>query len=60
MFRNFSKMTVSNSRRLILVPRNETDVPVAGLIFDMDGTLCKPQVSLYLDIFTSFHTNKYY
>lgn len=59
MLRNFSKMAASKSKRLILVPKNDSDVPVAGLIFDMDGTLCKPQVSGYLDIYINFflHTN---
>lgn len=29
--------------RLILKPKNVTDLPILGVIFDMDGTLCKPQ-----------------
>lgn len=31
--------------RLILNPKNAGDIAIKGIIFDMDGTLCLPQVS---------------
>lgn len=39
-------MTVSATRRLILNPQTSKDVKILGIVFDMDGTLCKPQVCL--------------
>lgn len=30
--------------KLILNSVSKSDIPIRGIIFDMDGTLCKPQV----------------
>jgi len=35
--------------RLILNPKKPGDRAIKGVIFDMDGTLCKPQVSFFFN-----------
>lgn len=35
---------MNSTRRLILSPKSSNEVKILGIIFDMDGTLCKPQV----------------
>lgn len=37
---------LSSARRLILSPKTAAETPIVGIIFDMDGTLCKPQVHI--------------
>ncbi|KAK9237902.1 HAD-like domain-containing protein [Lipomyces kononenkoae] len=36
--------------RLVLIPKSPDDVPVKGLIFDMDGTLCMPQTWMFAEM----------
>lgn len=38
---------LNSMTRLILNPQNPSDRAIQGIIFDMDGTLCKPQVSAF-------------
>lgn len=41
-------------QRLILNPTEKGDIPIKGVIFDMDGTLCLPQTWM----FGMIHTDK--
>lgn len=38
------RMTVPKLQRMVLKPTKPDDIQVKGLVFDMDGTLSKPQV----------------
>ncbi|VVT44996.1 uncharacterized protein SAPINGB_P000603 [Magnusiomyces paraingens] len=36
-----------STRRLVLAPKAVAETPIVGIIFDMDGTLCKPQTWMF-------------
>jgi hypothetical protein len=50
-FMSTRRQLTDNMARLILNPKKPGDRAIKGIIFDMDGTLCKPQVSFFFFFF---------
>lgn len=47
MLRSYSIRSSRMCQRLILNPTEKGDIPIKGVIFDMDGTLCLPQTWMF-------------
>ncbi|ODV83737.1 hypothetical protein CANARDRAFT_9301 [[Candida] arabinofermentans NRRL YB-2248] len=42
--------SVSVTKRMVLHPLNSKEIPILGIVFDMDGTLTKPQTYMFKEM----------